>query len=651
MVALITSYPLFRLTLSLAAGILLADAFLCGKEIEVYVMAACLLLCSMRLFFLHRYNARWWFGLCVHLAFTALGGVLLLLAKQQVHYPWNKSDMLYVGRVQSVPQKHGSTYLATLHVEAQRDTTSSGWKAVEKDILLYYIPDSVNAPLQCGDRICFYGKVAFPLSDADVTGFDYGRYLECQGIAGTAVAFRGRWKRVGHAEGFSLRREALILREKVLERYRSWKLDADVQAVVSALTVGDKSELTRELKSTYSAAGASHVLALSGLHVGMLSVILSWMLFPLRWMRGGRWLISLLIVFALWGFAFLSGLSPSVVRAVTMFSLYVVASACSDSRFSGIFALSMAAFCMCVYQPLYLFDISFQLSFAAVCAILLFYPLIERLWHPRPIVWRYVWKMMVVSFSAQLGTAPLVLYYFGAFPTYFLLANLFVAPLAMFILIFALLGLAFSWIPVCGMWIVSALSGWVSVLNGLMEWICSLYGAQISSVYYSGWQSMLLAIALLALFGYCSARSVRSLVVSLLAFNVLAFSFMYERLHPEPPALCFTRGNVHVKSGRRLSTYTSPHGLLQIGKYSVALLNDERWKNRQSAMCLNIDYAYVCRGFRGAVSDIQRLFSVRCLLLDASLADSHRERLIKECKEKGQEYIDLSGKGFYSILL
>lgn len=157
-----------------------------------------------------------------------------------------------------------------------------------------------------------------------------------------------------------------MFRERIVATYRSWGLKGDILAVASALTVGDKAELTRELKATYSAAGASHVLALSGLHIGILTMILSWLLYPLRRIRGGKWMIGVCLVSFLWGFAFLSGLSASVVRAVTMFTVYTLASVVSEERFSGFSALSLAAFLMLVYQPMYLFDISFQLSFVAV---------------------------------------------------------------------------------------------------------------------------------------------------------------------------------------------------------------------------------------------------------------------------------------------
>lgn len=200
------------------------------------------------------------------------------------------------------------------------------------------------------------------MSDADFTGFDYGQYLQRQGISGTAIVYSGYWRKLLQPSTPTFKMQALMLREQIVKKFRTWSLEDDVLAIISALTVGDKSKLTREIKATYNAAGVSHILALSGLHIGILSMILSWLFYPLRRVCGGKWIAGFLIVGLLWGFAFLSGLSPSVIRAVTMFSAYVVASIFSEDRFSGFSALTLTAFIMLIYQPMYLFDVGFQLS-------------------------------------------------------------------------------------------------------------------------------------------------------------------------------------------------------------------------------------------------------------------------------------------------
>ena len=228
---------------------------------------------------------------------------------------------IYKGIVESVPEVRGKTLRAEVRVEMQR-LSGDKWKRVDRNILLSWMPDSLSSPLACGDSVCFYAKVSRPFSEKELTGFDYGDYLLRKGISGTALAYAGNWRCTGKPHSLSFMQRAKVCQQKVVDVYQSWGLEEDVQAVVSALTIGEKSELTPELKAVYSAAGASHVLALSGLHVGIFSCILLWLFYPLTYLKHGRKMLALLVVCLLWGFAFISGLSSSVVRAVVMYSLY-----------------------------------------------------------------------------------------------------------------------------------------------------------------------------------------------------------------------------------------------------------------------------------------------------------------------------------------
>ena len=207
---------------------------------------------------------------------------------------------------------------------------------------------------------------------------------------------------------------------RIVGIYQEWGLEGDVLAVVSALTVGDRTRLTSDLEDVYSATGASHVLSLSGLHIAILTGILFFLFRPLKRFKGGRSVSSVLIVLFLWVFAFVSGLSSPVIRSVIMFSLYILSSLLSKDAYSGVFAVSLTAFVMLVFNPFYLFDISFQLSFVAVYSILLFYPLFSGLLKAGNSFCKYVWDVLALSMAAQLGTFPLILLYFGAFPSYYL---------------------------------------------------------------------------------------------------------------------------------------------------------------------------------------------------------------------------------------
>jgi competence protein ComEC len=195
------------------------------------------------------------------------------------------------------------------------------------------------------------------------------------------------------------------------------------------MTLGDKSAMTRELRDVYAVSGASHVLALSGLHLGIIYMLLSLLIVGRRL----RYVILPVVVLAIWAFVLLTGLPVSVVRAAVMISLYALLSLIHRGHFS-LNALSLAALLILTVSPDSLWDVGFQLSFAAMVAILTVQPLLARpvsetYLFDRPVL-RWLWGIVTVSVAAQIGTAPLIAYYFGRLPLYFLLTNLLVIPAA-----------------------------------------------------------------------------------------------------------------------------------------------------------------------------------------------------------------------------
>lgn len=648
-----TFYPLFRLSVALATGIFLSDVFALDGT---YLYALCFVfvlsvLLSSIFYFSKTYRIRFLFGISVSLSFLLLGGILFVISLENIHHEWDSDKAVYVASVCDIPHVKGKTIQATVNVEKVKDVATGSWKPINKQILLYWMPDSMQPPLQCGDRMCFREHVGMPMSDADFTGFDYGQYLQRQGISGTAIVYSGYWRKLLQPSTPTFKMQALMLREQIVKKFRTWSLEDDVLAIISALTVGDKSKLTREIKATYNAAGVSHILALSGLHIGILSMILSWLFYPLRRVCGGKWIAGFLIVGLLWGFAFLSGLSPSVIRAVTMFSAYVVASIFSEDRFSGFSALTLTAFIMLIYQPMYLFDVGFQLSFMAVLGIFLFYPLIDSLFVVRNKIVAYLWNIISLSLAAQLATLPLILYYFGTFPVYFLLSNLVVAPIAVFILSATLLALALGVFPVAANFVVQGLDFAVRTLNEVMGQIQHWSGAQITSAYLSVWQAWLLAVAIVTLWRYVVCRSACRLIVFLLTVNVLIVSFLWKQRELPGTYIYLSRAGVYTKYDRDINELSSASCIYKVRDICIVLVDNNKWRKQKALSPLHVDYAYICRGFYGSVADLKRLFQIKQVVLDISLEDSYREKLKRECEIYGLNYIDMSEKGSYAILL
>ena len=278
----------------------------------------------------------------------------------------------------------------------------------------------------------------------------------------------------------------LSQRTKLLDRFADNGIDGDAYALVAAMSLGDKSALTRDLKDTYSVSGASHVLALSGLHLGIIYMLLSVFLPRRRWPA----LSQLVIILMIWAFVFLVGMSVSVVRSAIMLTVYGLLSIGNREKMS-INALAFTAIAMLMWNPAWLFDVGFQMSFLAVFAILLFVPLFEDVFSAEYLMehrWiKRIWGLVVVSCSAQLGVAPLIAFYFGRFSTYFLLTNFIVIPAAMVILWLSIVVLLFPSLAYLLLYIVE-------FLNAALLKIANLPGASIDGLHPNVIQVLLIYV-------------------------------------------------------------------------------------------------------------------------------------------------------------
>ena len=217
------------------------------------------------------------------------------------------------------------------------------------------------------------------------------------------------------------------------EAFSAWLVTlvpaGDEHAVFRALAIGDRVALTRDLKAAYRASGAMHLLALSGLHVGLIYALLAWLLRPLGGHRPARLFRSGLILVFLWTYALITGLSASISRAVLMITFYELSGLISGDR-DGLSALAGSALLLTLFRPEAPRDIGFQLSYTAVLSILLLHPRLSRLLQTRSRLLTRIWELLSVSLCCQATCGVLAWLYFGTFPRYFLLTTLLAIPLA-----------------------------------------------------------------------------------------------------------------------------------------------------------------------------------------------------------------------------
>ena len=343
-----------------------------------------------------------------------------------------------------------------------------------KNILLYLQKDSLPMPHE-GDILL----VETSIHRGDTLGdFDYGMYLRRQRIVGTVWAHRGNWQIVGYRARSSIQAMAQRCQHALHKQYQKMGIIGKELGILSALTLGYREELDKGVQQSFSASGAMHVLAVSGLHTSIVWGIIMWMLTlggwrkPLYEAKGKRWLLGGILLLLLWIYAFITGLSPSVMRSALMLSFWELTYLMGrhTSRWNPILA---AAVIILLINPLALWSVSFQLSFAAVIGIMVIASWMQQHTRLRSGWSKYIGGLLMVSIGAQLATMPLTLYYFGQTSNYFALTNLIVIPMAFVVLLLGLGTLAFSWCVV-GEWLGIAAKWSTWVMRQAVEWIEAL---------------------------------------------------------------------------------------------------------------------------------------------------------------------------------
>lgn len=302
-----------------------------------------------------------------------------------------------------------------------------------------------------------------------------------------------------------LRQQFLEWRSVLLEKYHEWGVGDEAYGVVAAMTLGDKKAIDKDTKETYRVAGASHILALSGLH---LMIIYSVITLLVGWMRF-RLLSQVIIVLAIWAFALLTGLSPSVTRSAAMITVYALLSLGYRERMS-VNTLAFVAIIMLIISPSMLYDVGFQLSFMAVLSIVLWHPLLNGL-IPLHVQQRHhwlsnLWGLITVSTAAQIGTAPLVAYYFGRLPVWFLLSNFIVIPLATVVLYLTLALVVFNWWTWAATLVAKVLTAVVVTMERGLAWVGALPYSSIDGIQLSVLRVYLIYIIIGSLFVAVSIR-------------------------------------------------------------------------------------------------------------------------------------------------
>jgi competence protein ComEC len=357
-----------------------------------------------------------------------LCGFLFVMAAFSTLQTWKKSEWnidtlphSYKGRVIDDPVLKPKTYSYKVRIVSAASDIYT--QTIDKKVIIYLPVDSLSKTVKVGDYLSFYGKLE-----------KSSLYWQKQSFAATGFIRENHWKAEKETDPpFSILLKALSVRKNLLRQLQEIIPDHSSYALAAALMFGYRNELDTALRQAFADIGAAHILAISGTHFSILFGICYFMLSFIGNNKNGKITKQLILLPLIWGFAFVTGFSPSVIRAAFMLSIWGIGDAFFYRSFS-LNTVAATAFFMLLFNPMYLYDVGFQLSFAAVVSIILINPhLINRFKAENPII-RYGWDISCVSIAAQAGVAPLSIYYFRQIPVIFLITNLFLLPLSTILL-------------------------------------------------------------------------------------------------------------------------------------------------------------------------------------------------------------------------
>lgn len=359
----------------------------------------------------------------------------------------------------------------------------SSWQKVDQKILVYH---QSSIPFLPGQVLWVTKSPESILPPKNPNEFDYKAFLARKGIYSRQFLSKN-YVILDSASNPQSEYALLHLRNSISNLLQDKIPDPQSEQIALALLLGQKQNLDPAIRDGYVQAGVMHILAVSGLHVGIVYAIFLMLMKPLKLKKNWAKSYLIFVVLLIWVYAFLTGLSPSVVRAATMFTLLSLGQ--MRERKPSIFnILAFSAMLMIAVNPGVIFEVGFQLSYLAVAGIVLIQPLILNWWLPPNRVLEYIWQLTSVSLAAQVATFPLSIYYFHIFPTYFLLGNLFIIPLAFLIMQVGVPLMLLGWIPFLGDLLGWVLSWLIWLQNFIIHWIQFIPGGKLDrlTIDYSG---------------------------------------------------------------------------------------------------------------------------------------------------------------------
>jgi competence protein ComEC len=682
-------FAMVRIAVIFAAGVLLC--IYCPDLMqEATVMVSILVLTALYFvirFSLHASVMKWWTGV-VGLAAVFLGGYWNVMLRNESRNPdhiincTEKILAYQVNLITSAEEKEKSWKRtgSVIHIK-----TASGWKNAAGKVNLYWPKTEPIQGLNYGDVLLVAGAPREVEGQYNPHEFDFKKFLAFKNIYHQQFVKAGEWALVQRSDDHGFLFYAHKARTWSVGTIKEFIASPREQGIVIALVLGVTDGLDNELLTAYAASGAMHVLAVSGLHVSIIYGILLLLFKPLGKGQAGQWFIATVSLILLWGYAFITGLSPSVLRAVAMFSFVAIAK--PVGRNTNIYnTLAASAFCLLLYDPYLIMSVGFQLSYLAVLGIVYFQRPIYNLWEAKSWFADWAWQLSCVSIAAQLSTMSISLLYFHQFPVYFLLANLFIIPASFVVLIGGILLLIVGALTTVASWLGFFLEWFVRIMNEGIFLVEKLPFSVIDGLHISPLQSWLIAAFTIAAIGLIQFRKFFALL--LLSICIVCFSLdSWRHLYTDIERSTFNVYRVQghsvlewTQNGRAViatdsvlaadrkgikfhlepnhlangvtdilfDTYQASNGFsyFRVGGETFLWIRSGNWRVPDS---ISVDYLIISNNSVKSLKAISNHVEFRKLVFDSSNSYRYCERMVKEAAEIKISHYAVLTKGAFTI--
>ena len=470
--------PFVRLLLPLIAGILLQ--WYLDIPVAVCVLAILSFSVSYSLFFLFplaiRFKLQWLQGIIVHLFFIAFG--LLLTWQKDVRHSstwfgqyYHDSDYLVV-RIDEPLVEKAKSNKANGYIEAVIHNDSVRY--CNGKVLLYFSKDSLTTPLHYGDKVLIKKPLQQIKNSGNPGAFNYQQYAAFQSTFNNVFLKSKDWVKLADKDVNYFTQFIFAARDKTLSVLQKYiPPDKDGLGLAEALLIGYTNDLDKDLVQAYSNTGVVHIIAISGMHLALIYGLLVLVFAKIPLINKSKILQVTLILTCLWVFSILTGAAASVVRSAVMFTFISLGKTFAKQS-STYNTLAASAFVMLCYNPYFLWDVGFQLSYLAVIGIIVFQKPFYNWLYIKNKWLNMLWELIAISLAAQVLTFPICIYYFHQFPNLFLITNVVAVPLSTVILYAEIALVASSWIPYANIYLGKIVGWLVGAMNGYIVWVSHL---------------------------------------------------------------------------------------------------------------------------------------------------------------------------------